>query len=304
VAFVRGNDLYSQDIYVLDLAGGEPRRLTFEAKHIEALTWTTDGRKLIFSSNRDGPQRLWSISSSGGTPEALAVSETGASVPSISRTGNRLAFVKKVSDSNMYSINLRGPTEEVRGPFASSTKWEWLPSFSPDGRRIAFSSDRSGASEIWLCNNDGSSLIQLTTTASDSGKPSWSPNGQLIAFDSKESRSLTRHVYVMSAEGGPRRRLTLLENYDDSAPSWSRDGQWIYFTSKRSGPMQIWKVPATGGAPVQLTKQGGDLAVASADGQFVYYGKPYVPGIWRVPVNGGDEVLVLDHVDGFWGNWH
>jgi Tol biopolymer transport system component len=301
VAFVRGNNLYAQDIYIVETAGGEPRRLTSEGKHIEALTWTTDGRRLIFSSNRDGAQRLWSIASSGGTIEAIAVNETGASIPSISRNGNRLAFVKKVSDSNMYSINLRDLTQGGRSPFASSTKVEWMPSFSPDGQRIAFASDRSGAHEIWLCNNDGSSLRQLTTF--EAASPRWSPDGQLIAFDSKESGSLTSHIYVMRAEGGPRRRLTPVDNYDDNEASWSRDGQWIYFTSKRSGASQIWKVPATGGAPVQVTKQGGVMAFESADGQFVYYGKYEVDGIWRQPVNGGDEVLVLPNVSGDYGNW-
>jgi dipeptidyl aminopeptidase/acylaminoacyl peptidase len=108
----------------------------------------------------------------------------------------------------------------------------------------------------------------------------------------------------MSTEGGPRRRLTPVDNYDDHLPSWSRDGQWIYFTSKRSGDEQIWKVAATGGTPIQVTKEGGHMAYESADGQFLYYAKGReVTGIWRVPVNGGDEVPILDSVLGNWGNW-
>ena len=77
-------------------------------------------------------------------------------------------------------------------------------------------------------------------------------------------------------------------------PSWSRDGRWIYFGSNRSRVSQIWKEPATGGTPVQVTKSGGEEAFESADGNFVYWAKPGVTGIWRGPVEGGEESQVLD----------
>ena len=94
------------------------------------------------------------------------------------------------------------------------------------------------------------------------------------------------------------------DNYDETLPSWSRDGRWIFFSSKRSGDWQVWKVAATGGAPIQVTKQEGYMAYESADGQFVYYAKGRdVKGIWRISVNSGDEVAVLDSVEGAAANW-
>jgi dipeptidyl aminopeptidase/acylaminoacyl peptidase len=109
---------------------------------------------------------------------------------------------------------------------------------------------------------------------------------------------------VISSQGGARRRLTAEDDYSDVAPSWSRDGQWIYFTSRRSGDWQVWKVPATGGELVQVTKQGGFVAFEAPDGKSVYYAKgDSVPGIWRVPVDGGQEVPVLDSVAGYFGDW-
>jgi len=201
IAFVRANgNLSAEDVYVIPLAGGEPRRLTFDNQHIECLTWTADGRGIVFSSNRSGIQSLWKVSSSGGTPERLPVGEIGASAPDISRQGNRLAFVKQVSDANIYRISLdrsaRGRSTPTK--FASSTQTDWIPNVSPDGQRVAFTSDRSGQHEIWLCDNTGSNLSQLTSYAAAS--PRWSPDGQQIAFDSREGGA-TSNVYVISSQG-------------------------------------------------------------------------------------------------------
>src|SRR3954447_15694959 len=90
---------------------------------------------------------------------------------------------------------------------------------------------------------------------------------------------------------------------DDWCASWSHDGRSIYFMSSRSGQRQIWKMPSAGGAPTQITRRGGHTALESADGRFLYYaiGGPEgelkgTGGLWRVPVNGVDEVQVLPSV--------
>jgi WD40 repeat protein len=85
-------------------------------------------------------------------------------------------------------------------------------------------------------------------------------------------------------------------------PSWSQDGRWIYFGSNRSGDWQIWKEPAQGGAVVQVTKaKGAEEAFESLDGKFVYYAKVGAPGIWKVPVAGGEETQVIDR--SVWNFW-
>jgi hypothetical protein len=85
----------------------------------------------------------------------------------------------------------------------------------------------------------------------------------------------------------------------------ARDGQWVYFSSTRGGSMQIWKVPSAGGPASQVTKLGGFEGFESVDGKYFYYAKGRaVPGIWRMPVGGGEESLVVDfHQAGLWRYW-
>ena len=127
----------------------------------------------------------------------------------------------------------------------SSTQREMnsAPEFSPDGKRIAFMSNRSGNWEIWVCDSDGSNPVQLTSFRGASVIfPRWSPDGGRIAFDSDAEGDGEFHIWVTSANGGKPRRMTT-DPANDGNPSWSRDGQWIYFDSHRTGEQQVWKIP-------------------------------------------------------------
>jgi Tol biopolymer transport system component len=268
------------------------------------LAWTADGREIVFSSTRAGGDfSLWRVSASGGTPERLAVG--GHYVPgvAISRQGNRLAYVQWSGDFNIYRIDVSGPTGSVGPPvkLTDSTRLDYAPQYSPDGKRIVFQSDRSGSQEIWVCDSDGANPVQVTSLGKWAGTPRWSPDGRQIAFDL--SAGSEGGIYVISAEGGVPRPLVTGDSFDN-VPSWSRDGRWIYFASTRTGESQVWKVPAEGGEAVQVTRQGGGLAFESPDGKYVYYVKDSAQGIWRVPVDGGQEIQVSDsfNSDNF-GDW-
>ncbi len=60
----------------------------------------------------------------------------------------------------------------------------WRPSYSPDGKKVAFESDRMGYSDIWMCDSDGSNCSQLTALHGTSGTARWSPNGHYVSFES------------------------------------------------------------------------------------------------------------------------
>jgi Tol biopolymer transport system component len=304
VAFVRSAAVWSSDIYLVSVTGGEPKRLTFDNVPFSRLAWTADGREIVFSSTRAGGDfSLWRISASGGTPERLAVG--GHYVPgvSISRQASRLAYVQWSGDFNIYRTEISDSTGSGSLPIklTASTRLDYAPQYSPDGKRIVFQSDRSGSQEIWMCDSDGSKSVQVTTLGKWAGTPRWSPDGEQITFDLyAEGRG---DVYVVSAEGGLPRSIVTGDS-DDNVPSWSRDGRWIYFASNRTGERQVWKVPAEGGEAVQVTRQGGGLALESADGKHVYYVKDSAPGIWRVPVGGGEEVQIFDSFNSEYSrNW-
>ena len=194
------------------------------------------------------------------------------------------------------------PESRVLVPLTSQTDQGPGPQFSPDGKKLAFMSDRSGTMEIWVSDRDGSNAVQLSAVG-NAGTPRWSPDSQSIVFDA--NRRNGAGIYVISLRGGAPRLLTQ-DEYENRCPSWSQDGKWIYFASSRTRNWQVWKVPSDGGTPVQVTKLGGHAAFGSADGKFVYYAKtPYAnPEIWQVPANGGRESLISTRVrPPTWASW-
>jgi eukaryotic-like serine/threonine-protein kinase len=310
VAFIRASSAVAADLYLIAAAGGEPKQLTADSRLrtydqgvIGGLAWTTDGQAIIYSSEAGGSPSLWKVSTSGGPPERLSVGGVDVFYPSIARQGNRLAYTQIYGGTPVYMIRATSSMARYAPPakLIASTRFNRTPQFSPDSERIAFASDRSGTHEIWVCNHDGTNSIQLTSfNGPHVGGPRWSPDGKQILFEVKTSS--ISHIYIVNVEAGIPQRVTT-DPSDEGLPSWSRDGKWIYFCSKRSGKEQLWKVPAEGGQATQVTRQGGFTSFESADGQFLYYSKGPI-GVWRVPVVGGEETLVLDTPNaGGWGAW-
>lgn len=193
-------------------------------------------------------------------------------------------------------------SKDAPSPMLSSTQQDSAPQISPDGKHIAFQSWRSGTQEIWVSSSDGSDLAKLTSfERSLTGSPAWSPDGTSIAFDSRPHGY--SHIFVTGAQGGIPKQLTSGEG-NDIVPSWSPDGRWIYFGSNRGVEWQIWKVSASGGEPQPVTRNGGFVAIASLDGNYIYYARADAPGIWRMSVNGGHETQVAPQPRiGYWGYW-
>jgi dipeptidyl aminopeptidase/acylaminoacyl peptidase len=257
----------------------------------------------VFSGRTGARFSLWTLSASGGAPAALPYENEAATRPSVARRGNRLAFEKSEVDTNVWL--LPGPASGVPLTFPgklllASTRFDGEPKFSPDGKKIAFTSEQSGTRDVWVADADGSNQVQVTNfPAVLVGSPRWSPDGTRIAFDAYAHGN--SDIYIVGAEGGKIRAVTS-EPSNESRPSWSTDSKWIYFGSNRSGRDEIWKAPTEGGPAAQVTRDGGCEPFSSPDGRFLFYCKANVSPLWKQPIGGGAETRVLDEVGpGRWG---
>ena len=305
LAFVHQINEGITELFVLPLsdnghANREPAQVTFGQRWVGAPAWTPDSSEIIFSSGTTESRRwLWRVRfPNGGAPERLLSLGEAADEPAIATRQARLVYTRATWRTNTWRLDLH--SKEANGnPLAtrllSSTRADYNAQYSPDGRRITFHSMRSGWSEIWVCDSDGTNARQLTfLRAPMTGSPRWAPDGNRIVFDSNAEGQF--ELYTISADGGKPRRLTI-NSAQDGLGSWSHDGKSIYFVSSRSGERQVWKMPADGGNAIQLTRHGGEAAFESPDNRFVYYSKGRgETSLWRVPVDGGEEQPVLDSV--------
>ena len=300
VAFIRSTNFAIEDVYIVPVKGGEPTRLTNDDRELAGLDWTPDSREIVFSSARGGSYGLWRVSIHGGPPEALPGAGDNALEPTIAPQGNYLAYLFDGSDTNIWRAPGPNARDRTAAPIKliQSTRNDGSPRYSPDGKKIAFASDRTGGTEVWVCDSEGHNEVQLTKFGGHAGAPRWSPDGKQIVLDARPEGS--SDIYVVGAGGGSPRRLTN-EPSADILPVWSTDGRWIYFGSDRSGEWRLWRISPAGGPAEQISK---DLAYGpvATDEQFVYYARSggvsarraNQPGIWRVPLNGGEEVRVLE----------
>ena len=297
LAFLRLQNYANGDIYVVPVAGGKPKRLTYDRAYVTGLSWISDGTELVFSSDRRGGAGIWRIRASGGTPVPLLGIGLSGQPRGLSQKGKRLVFSGEIPDHNIWRVGVQGsrlvnlPTQLI-----ASTRDDCNPQPSPDGQRIAFTSNRSGTYEIWTVDRDGGNSEKLTSTGKGMNSwPTWSPDGTWIAFDSNSTGEWS--IKVVSTTGGRTHALS-----PGFAPSWSRDGKWIYYSSTRGDGVQIWRIPPKGGRPEQVTRKGGVRPAIAPDGKRIYYARN--DSVWSVSAKGGDEVLVLNGVpDAEFAHW-
>ena len=299
IACVDASNLRLQrtSLYLFPASGGEPIPVTDGSSRDWSPSWSSDGRRLFFVSNRGGSMDLWQQRIGEerpvGAPEPLTVG-VGMRRAAFSPDGTKLAYSRGRFVSNVWRAPIlreRPASWADAEQITTGQSHTVLGDISPDGRRLLVESDRSGSGVIWVLPAEGGAMTQLTTNPTGHGDPSWSPDGQEVAFVSGRSGNA-----VMPAEGGSARPLTS-DSEQDHEPTWSPDGTEIAFGSNRSGNPDIWVVSADGGEPRQVTDHPGiDQSPAwSPDGKWlVFQSHGRGARLWRIPASGGEAEPVTE----------
>ena len=244
------------NLWLVDLASGMVRKLTHGGREDRSPAWSPDDSHVYFSSMRDNLPALWRVRVRDGHTARLTLGGGAERHPSVAASGKRLAFQALVVRGSDLAVFDRDTGNEN---LMSGEDVKSFPSLSPDGRLLAFVSDRWGDSaQIWLQELEAGVMRgparRLTEQTGHASHPAISPDGRWVAyyrFDASE-----RDLWIVPAAGGAPRKLTT-HPASDLQPSWSPDASRLAFVSDREGTFTIWVMPMNGGfragEPIRVT---------------------------------------------------
>jgi TolB protein len=249
IAFVRDGR-----VWVVDSDGANPRAVTPRGL---SPTWHPSGRYLAYHVLEEDRHRLAVTDLVTGAQRSLT-NQHGAqdNTPAISPDGRTVAFTRNVEETASQTDLYVMPFEGGRAMRVSVARGSinLAPSWSPDGRRLTFVSDRSGRNEIYISDADGTNVSLLTADAfgerNNRTDPSWSPDGRLVAYSSLIGGR--RQILTVSLRDRSVSQVTS-EGQNDT-PAWAPDGRHLVFSSTRSGTEQLWVVDVETGRSRQLTR--------------------------------------------------
>ena len=255
-----GNEGKSQ-VFLLSRLGGEAQRLTDTVQDVDDFVWSPDGTRLVLVLRDPTPEEL-EDGAKGKDADSSAKKKTKAKGPWVI---DRLTFKEDTvgylehrrTHLYVFTISTKSLTQVSSGDFDDSD-----PAWSPDGKLLAFASNRSKpdpdatyASNIWTVSADskdkGANATQITTGMGGDHQPDWSPDGKSITYttilDPKLFEYGTKHLAISSATGGPQKVLTSSLDRNTSEPRFAPDGKSIYFIVDDDGTQNLAQVSLADG---------------------------------------------------------
>ena len=310
IAFQTG-EYASTSIWQISVEGGALKRIAdFGGDAIYA----PNGNEIYLTGAGNGPglSKIRLSPTTGepiGEPEAMAAGGPGSELrtPTISDSGNKIAYTLSRTSSSLWSISL-GKSAGEPAPFALDTSLRNnLPRFSHDGRKLALTKYRPGTgSDIWLADADGKNLTQLTTNPANDREPYWFPQDDRIAFLSTREGDNASLWSISLATGREEKLLDLGEGAAFAA--LSPDGKQVAFNSNKSGTINMWIADLAGGVPKQLTFSQTDrmgFPCWSPDGQFLAFLAQHGEDgyIMVMPAGGGPVTQLTFEGENFVNSW-
>lgn len=272
------------DVYAVPAGGGAPVQVTHDRATITlAPAWSRDGRSIMYSSNRAGPLNLWRVGFNAahpgtGQPERLTTGIGEDINASAAPNGSGIAYATVRTAPDIWALDV--DTRQVR-QLTSETTSEDYPRLSPDGERLLFYSDRTGADEVWVAQL---ATRELTRVSRNGGtQNAWSPDGRRVAY------ATSRGLQLVDLNGGEGR--TLAAGLGVAYPAFSRDGRRIAFQGWNGHDYRLYQVPADAGQPQLISTPAGEPGNPSwsPDGRTIYFqlDQSGRRNIWSVSVETG-----------------
>jgi Tol biopolymer transport system component/DNA-binding winged helix-turn-helix (wHTH) protein len=283
VAFVRGRQIGGQDVFVVNVNDIEERQLSRWNGDIRGVDWSPDSRSVIYSTDRGDGFGLWRVEIASGETERMLVNDRGIANPAIAANGV-IIFESESYQENLWRQDL---IADARGLHADrlnthSTKQESYPSVSPDGKWLAFISNRTGKRSLLLTEFDETNQRVLTQAGQPvAATPVWSPDSKQIAISlAGDDGANTQLVDIQTGRARP-----LLKQSTNAIPiAWSRDGQHIYLSVEHQGQWGTWSVKPDGSGLSRLAIEDSIFVAEDESGEVLYYTTAADANLYKLPL--------------------
>jgi TolB protein len=266
--------------------------------------------KIYFVSSRSGSKEIWAMDYDGQNQHQVTHLGTVSLSPRISPDNSRIAFASLGREGwaiRMYSLEIN---RLVSFPAGVASGLNQSPAWSGDGTKIAFSSSRSGGSEIWVADAGGANLRRLTNFAGPDASPTWNPRtGEQLAWVS--GRTGLPQIYTMNADGAEVQRLT--DSGYAISPAWSPSGLFLTFSWNRKygpgapGGQDIYVMDLASKRWLQLTHDAGsnDFPSWAPDGRHIVFERSVGKRVdlWSMLADGTEQRQLTQSGNNFMPNW-
>jgi Tol biopolymer transport system component len=290
------------DVAEVNVEDGSIKPITKKGWYqIRQVAWMPDKSGLLVMGAEKASdyftQQIWYLSYPDGEARRITTDFNDYIGMNLTADGKSLAAVQSNRISNIWIVPNADASRAVQiKAGGSNQEGTDALTWTPDGR-VVFYSKASGADDIWIMNNDGTNVKQLTVDAGTNYDSAVTPDGRYIVFNSE--RSGQPNVWRMDLDGGNAIQLT--SGPGDFNVSLTPDSKWVFFDSTASGKPEIWKVSIDGGEPVKITERNAENPEVSPDGKFfVSQFRENSTASWRYglfTIDGGEPLKVFDLPD-------